>query len=341
MKCHEETYIEATSVRFIHTVARQECDKCHYIKSNDTKREMTSPSPLMEVVFGIGKISEKGKEYELKVSCSDTSGESSKPVVINTRTGKLLNLPEESFDLKEISDLKVESVKRSIFAKAVISWKTDVPATSEVEYGTSEKDRNRFRSRNTFSRNHKVVLRGLRHKSRYRFSAISRDMNGKTLKSEEHSFDTSAEFGPDQDPASTTETGNKKKLKPEISSVTLFNIGEGEDVFLRMSSNNPVEFNLTMSEMEEERDRPCYGFQQTKTSTIKACIVCHRQDASHPVGVKSGDPDIKIPEELPTIENGVITCVTCHFPHGGKNTYFLRQTIGKEICQKCHTKKYG
>ncbi|OGP25990.1 MAG: hypothetical protein A2067_00630 [Deltaproteobacteria bacterium GWB2_42_7] len=64
---------------------------------------------------------------------------------------------------------------------------------------------------------------------------------------------------------------------------------------------------------------------------------CHAQGASHPVGIMSKGPKTKIPAELPTVEGGIITCVTCHYAHGGNKRYFARLDFQRDMCMACHT----
>ena len=163
------------------------------------------------------------------------------------------------------------------------------------------------------------------------FRVTSWDLNGNVLQSENLTFETYKEFNLANDP---------DIQEPEIAKPMLFNIGKGKDLFIRVSANTPVKFKVSIRENQKMANRPCLGFVQTRHSTINACLRCHQQDASHPVGVRSMNPNIKVPDELPVIENGVVTCVTCHFAHGGEADYFLRIKFSKEICVKCHPKQY-
>ena len=85
-----------------------------------------------------------------------------------------------------------------------------------------------------YARAHKAVLTGLRHKSKYTFTITSRDMNGKTIRSEEHSFDTSRAFDLTNIKA---EPEDDSDLEPGITYAELMNIGSNKDVFISISSN--------------------------------------------------------------------------------------------------------
>ena len=336
--CHEEMYVKATSYSNIHPVVLNSCTKCHYFEAVKNKStRIASKTFQKDTIFLLGDLTKKDKKHIIQINARDTDRNPAEQMMINTSDEEILNYPEKLYKLSEISNIRTERVQKKIFAKAVISWNTDVPTAFKVEYGTSTKQRKVLTSNKTYSREHKAVLTGLRHKTKYTFTITSKDMNGKTLRSEEHSFDTSRAFNLTYIKAKSE---NDHDTGPRIFNAELMNIGKSKDIFIRIWSNEPVWFNLSVTEFKGEETRPCNKFVQTRTSTIKVCEECHAQNASHPVGVRSKNPDINIPDELPVIENGVITCVTCHFPHGGEIAYYLRIKFSKEICVKCHPKQY-
>ncbi|SHJ27409.1 doubled CXXCH domain-containing protein [Malonomonas rubra DSM 5091] len=72
---------------------------------------------------------------------------------------------------------------------------------------------------------------------------------------------------------------------------------------------------------------------------ITVCYQCHSEadlGTSHPVRLYSGR-DVRIPETLPTVE-GMLTCVTCHDPHGGPGEMLVRTQIKTQLCVTCHYK---
>jgi hypothetical protein len=55
-------------------------------------------------------------------------------------------------------------------------------------------------------------------------------------------------------------------------------------------------------------------------SVPEMCWMCHPQEKlgrSHPVGVdpRESDPIVEVPEGIP-LENGLVSCGSCHVPHG-------------------------
>lgn len=74
--------------------------------------------------------------------------------------------------------------------------------------------------------------------------------------------------------------------------------------------------------------------------TIDGCYECHPQSrlgTSHPVRLYSRGGETEIPADLPTINDGMLTCVTCHDPHGGSGKFLVREKIKTKLCVACHT----
>ena len=72
---------------------------------------------------------------------------------------------------------------------------------------------------------------------------------------------------------------------------------------------------------------------------INVCYQCHPESTlgtSHPVRLYGGQ-DVIIPDDLPTVD-GMLTCVTCHDPHGSAGKMLVRETIKTKLCVACHYK---
>lgn len=82
-----------------------------------------------------------------------------------------------------------------------------------------------------------------------------------------------------------------------------------------------------------------YGFLPERFSTLDVCVSCHKMD-SHTIDRRVSRNTSHNVQGLPTIENGRITCVTCHFPHGGENIHLVRAGGIQDLCSQCHEKRY-
>ncbi|MEW6380643.1 MAG: cytochrome c3 family protein [bacterium] len=77
---------------------------------------------------------------------------------------------------------------------------------------------------------------------------------------------------------------------------------------------------------------------------ITACYQCHPKNKlgiSHPVNVVPS-PNIREKMKtsgLPTGKNGLLLCVTCHFPHASGKESLGRKAVSEELCVACHSKE--
>ncbi|MBU0679937.1 MAG: hypothetical protein KKD73_00795 [Proteobacteria bacterium] len=77
----------------------------------------------------------------------------------------------------------------------------------------------------------------------------------------------------------------------------------------------------------------------TEFATIDLCYSCHPESglgSSHPVRIYTKGKETLIPATLPTAKDGMLTCVTCHDPHGGENKALVRELIVTKLCVACH-----
>jgi len=69
------------------------------------------------------------------------------------------------------------------------------------------------------------------------------------------------------------------------------------------------------------------------------CARCHEGaiEASHPSGFT---PRRQLPPEFPLDNRGMVTCSTCHDPHGDKPGRLRVAKIGRDLCLSCHRKGF-
>ena len=120
--------------------------------------------------------------------------------------------------------------------------------------------------------------------------------------------------------------------------MSFFRIRGGKDLYVRITADEAVKATLFVTEAVEMNEHG-FGLLPPRRAQIDACVKCHPQGVSHPVGVRSRPPGTRVPPDLPTIQGGVITCVTCHYPHGGNRRYFARLDVKRDICVTCHMER--
>lgn len=98
------------------------------------------------------------------------------------------------------------------------------------------------------------------------------------------------------------------------------------------------------AEEKKEAHRSCAvchrndnDFQAIKSAINEICLECHpkakRND--HPIRVAPKT----VPEGLPLDEEGKLTCVTCHEPHGKTGVKKLLRMDFSSLCLSCHKDK--
>jgi hypothetical protein len=336
-ECHFETYEKAISNPYGHEVVKDDCAACHIIKvdhaDNDRTRNKIFSITSTENLLYLGESVESNR-YRIKIVARDDDKGNSEPVFIDINPAELesRNYPA----INEISGVKVDEIKKGPFCQASISWFTDTPATSEIEYVSEEGHKNRFSIDDIYTRNHQLILPRLKHNSTYSFEAVSIDLSGNEMRSQTFTLTTTEEFShklrPPDSPSSFSKTDN----------LHVYKINDSEGLYMRAYTDRPAQLILSIKESDQERkDKHGNGLTTMQFLTIDVCTQCHDQNASHPVGIRPKNERVKIPPDLPTIQNNMLTCVTCHFAHGGKHIYFARFDLDKKICIKCHVDGYN
>ncbi len=362
LKCHEQVLMKAIANPFQHSVVQDSCKVCHQVEARveQKKSVLWSQTFQPEGTVFIGNL-EPHKQYKVIAEVLDSFGNKSTLQNITIKPSKILNSFVNTSPLEQISNVRLDKLTKGLFVEATIAWNTNVPATTEIEYkmikGESkrkEKWKGKGRAKrkakgkgkgkakyrkmssagNLFTNEHSLAFNGLRHKSTYQYRIVSRDISGNILKSSEYTLNTS-------DATAPVEISEElKELPTLITNLRVLKNEKKNDFYIKIAANKNVQFKIWLKDIDENSDRPCLNFKQNRYSTIDVCIKCHAQDSSHPVGVRSKNPKIVVSDNLPTIENGMITCVTCHYSHGGKKQYYLRVNFTEEICAKCHQSYY-
>ena len=253
------------------------------------------------------------------------------------------------------SDIRVEKVERGLSSSAVISWKTDEPATTGIRYGLKKLNRNSF-PHGCLVRNHRVTLSSLKTNRQYQFSVVSTDLFGNQTVSDCLSLSTKKAVNIIHDPGSDQLS---KGRDCSIIGKQFFNIDGRYLALLELSQRVSVSIgvegmrepvkrlpevfvnsasepeNVISGENEEDEHRYLLGEVET---TIDNCFTCHkgiRKEMSHPVNVLP-TPGMQVPKEYPLLSNGKMSCMTCHVRHAGEHLFRLVRDQGKQFCEGCH-----
>ncbi len=324
----EDVYAGIYSYRFRHNNVDRECRRCHVIEEFQIRpeSELYFPGNTKEGIFFLTGLS-LDKEYELELKLKRT-GE-------GTLYRKVLKFKPSSIVVEKGDDappavktIRFLGIRKGVIPEGLLYFETDRPVVSVVEFWKDEHYRERVSNLKVFLKEHVVRLSGLKDARGYRYRIITMDVFGNRSVSEGVLFGRKRMI---ENPR--TEVVQKSEGLKEPS-VRLFRPSRSADLCLHIRAPEPVMVSVKMREIVEHTEHG-YGLQSARYTNIYVCTECHSAGISHPVGVRSTRADVEIPREMPTIEGGVITCTTCHYPHGGNRPYFARFDFDR-ICNMCH-----
>lgn len=114
---------------------------------------------------------------------------------------------------------------------------------------------------------------------------------------------------------------------------------EVEGVSLQQQDTNPA-VKKTGALAASKRGKEGHPLMvSSEYATIDLCYTCHPQSSmgtSHPVRIYADGSETRIPSSLPTGKGGMLTCVSCHDPHGGRGKALARELIITKLCVACH-----
>ena len=361
LTCHNEIYEKDVLNFYQHSpFEKQECGTCHLKQKSVTHgrkkvivlEEKVEPVTLFnsdyleEHTIFLKRIIPEAV-YDINVVLSDMSGNTSRKEFRGMIPAKVRDVKTNDKKPPVISGIKVGPIKRATFLEATITWDTDEPSTSCVNYGLSEQYRQNIPEDSTLVKHHQVNLYELETEKEYHFCAISRDMFGNEVVSEDFVFNTATV----SQISEVEETDNAKVGDVELAIIKADVFLLNSELGLYLEATKPVDLAVEYVRVEDstvsenpqiELDpaiiQECPELNTGKDLTIETCYHCHPPEVlgvSHPVGVAIKETT-KVPDDLPTLEGGIITCVTCHDVHSASRPYLARKEITRDICISCH-----
>lgn len=364
VSCHQDVYEEGLSNFCQHPpFADKQCEKCHLegsivsVDSSALSREILGPVVLSYPEYlAEHTILLRGlvyrATYDITIALQDMSGNKVRKEFKGVVPENVQDIRKDDKKPPKISGVEVGPVVKGVFLETTITWETDEPSTSCVEYGFSDRYGLRTPEDNALVRQHSVNIYELEGGRGYHFRVVSRDIFGNEAVSEDLAFNTAkAQPLPSDIEKKGADQADNRGLGLAVNRVETFLLNS--DLGLYLETTEPSSVTVEYLKVEEpspeeepqvravtssEDDHP--ELRDGKALTIDACYQheCHPPEdlgVSHPVGIGASEKT-KVPDDLPTLEGGVLTCVTCHFPHGGSKRYFARKEITRDICISCH-----
>ncbi|HUV50072.1 MAG TPA: fibronectin type III domain-containing protein [Anaerolineae bacterium] len=204
LPCHEIVYEKGISSLYQQSPFEKiECVICHLkgesitpvrYKSSvnfDIEEPMilSSPDYLEEhTIFLKGFV--RNAMYDINIMLSDMSKNTLRKEFKGMTPAKVQNIKTDDERPPVISGIKVGPIKKAIFLETTITWDTDKPSTSYLQYWIREQSRNNVSEDNTLTKHHRVTLYGLVAGKNYHLRVVSRDMFGNEVISEDMVFNT-------------------------------------------------------------------------------------------------------------------------------------------------------
>ncbi len=368
LSCHDNVYRKGIENFYLHSpFVNKECATCHLGQENIIserdevviKREIVAPiifssySYLKENNILVEDLIPEAT-YDINIIVEDRPGHTLEKKYTGIIPASLRDAMADDRDPPVISSITTGPIKKAVFLETTITWDTDEPSTSCVEYGFSDQYGRRTSEAIALSKHHIVNLHELTSGKTYHFRVKSRDISGNEAVSEDYVFNTTSLQALD---VAATKYKKKKAEELAITSELIFLFGSKLGLYIE--TTKPAKVTLECLKVKDaaltaETDllasptasadaqksvngqhRPLVTKEELR---IKGCYRCHPSEilgVSHPVGIaiKRGT---NVPDDLPTLKGGIITCVTCHDAHGGIRKYFARKEITKDICTTCH-----
>jgi predicted CXXCH cytochrome family protein len=332
--CHRDIYEKAQKSPYTHSIVLTDCKICHIEEQTSKaipKITLNTSTLLKDFILYIDSL-DKNKIYKAEIVLSDESDNKSEPFTLEISPARAKDYSKTFKPLQNLSEVSIEEIRKRVFVNAEVSWRTDTPATTAVECRKVEGQRSSSRDEHPwlYSWVHRIEISGLSHKNKYLCKAISEDLFGNRIKSSEFMIDPTVEK------KKREKTSEGKAAKLSVENAEFFRIEKKDGIFLWVKANRPSYCSVYFSESSKEIKKAIHHFTPGRHATIEVCEGCHTFTVSHPVGIKATTEQVKVPDDMFTIEDGIITCATCHSPHGGDRPFLARFDFKKDLCLKCH-----
>lgn len=328
--CHENVYSSIIRYSKQHPRSSDECQMCH-ITDLAPAREVPVDTFTRENLIYLDVADMVN--YRVKVKVKDKEGKAVSREIGFTPS----SINEALIDDKKpplISNVRVEEIKAGIFYSAVLTWETDEPSTSQLEYGLSSKYGEVSPPDNRYTKEHTAIIERLVPDEKYHSRAISKDPFGNAARSDDFIFKVKNPF---------VEKQGEPQNKPSVDDIKVVKIGGKTALWWKTNkkTTSVVEVAEVISRKNIVSKEPHYpGLTTMKYAGLDGCLSegCHKggihKKTAHPTGSLSWVKATP-PVDLPLAGGVIMLCSTCHSPHGGNYDHILRKEESK-LCTSCH-----
>jgi predicted CXXCH cytochrome family protein len=355
--CHKVILEEAFRSNIHVPFQQQRCGECHIPKSLPVLAATVDPAALKDRQkiswLGESVMADSSHGFALPgdktgntlvVEVREEAGSFSRKEIAVPPLDGLAVVKDNNGTPPVISDLQVLRVERGVFLSATIGWQTDTLTDALVRYGDKDLSQT-SQPGNRFGLRHEIVLNNLKPDQTYRFTAVSRDLFGRSQTSEPMTFSTSKALlaTPPTRTGIPPASGEGVELTSSFQRI-------GADYLLELTLEQPASVLIGARDTSQKPkstdsstvptggdDKYHAGLSSKRVATLEACGGCHRKTATatHPVNVYP-KPGMVIPPEYPTLPDGRITCRSCHETHSSDHEYLTVKGGRRALCVGCH-----
>ncbi|VAW37244.1 hypothetical protein MNBD_DELTA02-980 [hydrothermal vent metagenome] len=338
--CHLDMFKVVDNFAFKHSETEQ-CSMCHIkgaLNAGERDKSIQVNYPSSDNILFID--TNPYSEYSAVVTVMDDTG---LEAVSDKIEFVARDMKEEPGEDKEpvITGLKVSEVKRGVFLTTVLTWKTDEPALSMVEFGTKDGYEFSVKASGHYVTDHRVSVDRFKVGKKYNLRAVSEDVFGNVAVSEPIKVRINKPFMDEQD---------EGEMPDEIVLGNFNVIKVGGKIALRWSSDIRTMASIHLVEKAEEesddrvalKDKHAPGLRNEMETGLASCQECHSGDehmgVSHPLGSVDWDKVAVKFRGLPLGGGSEMMCSTCHESHGSNRGFMLRRSK-EDLCSACHKKR--
>ncbi|OEU75390.1 MAG: hypothetical protein BA874_03150 [Desulfuromonadales bacterium C00003068] len=360
LTCHQEIKEIATEQYYIHRPVQEE--RCHICHDNNTTEQLPTQQNEISTQI-IVETDEKKMEWLAESFVENTHQVALLPADI---AGTKLTLkvwyqnrhkeitefqcpdietlqPKHSAITPAINQLHFHDYNDLLLSRATLSWTTTTPCQCRLTYRYTGHEYTKTED-DFYALEHTLEIRNFSATST-EVSVLCNDTTGQQISTEFTTlntlpFSTQVDeqlppYGSEGFSPQFKQLGDLIELSITTTQPATLAIGRLE----QLKKDEPLLEISTIQEIAPIEERNHIELTNKEQLNTKICFKCHSntvEGTSHPINVLP-PPGMIIPPEYPLLENGRMTCMTCHQPHSSNNEARLLKEGKKELCTGCHT----
>ncbi len=353
VECHQSLWDREISKQYIHPpFLKKQCRKCHIDDDNAVSAARGFMSDADVNWLAGSRLNTNSHWFsvphdkidgDLLVDLQEPGHLCYRKKIKIPQFSKIRQLPNDHQPPK-ISGVKVVDLARGLFLHATLVWHTDKEASSQVIYGIRKMNK-KTKLDSNLGTDHLVIVAGLRAGKTYTFRVVSHDLFGNVGHSD-ISFTTA------RSKIHKKKFTEKKNRKPAEKISIKYRLYRNKDnILLKFKTNKPVFVGIGTKKkqqiprndiMKTRGPAPAkHNLKDLVSTTNKVCEQCHGKyvaKKNHPINIPIS-PGMAMPKDFFVLNNGDITCMTCHAAHASNFEYRLVRSSKRELCISCHLAK--